>query len=96
MPANQTGNCVFVGYDQNGVPKYCSMRGCNPNRPFKQDRIHSDKSCPFHIPGSDNSKLVYVCEFTIGAMSHATLSKLNELNWRADHRISNGGAKKES
>ncbi|MGC6589857.1 DUF3991 domain-containing protein, partial [Paenibacillus sp. Dod16] len=85
---SKTGNCVFIGHDPDGIPKYCSMRGSNPNRPFKQDRIHSDKSYPFHIPGSDNSKRVYVFESPIDAMSHATITKLNGLDWRADHRIS--------
>ncbi|MDN8588116.1 DUF3991 and TOPRIM domain-containing protein [Paenibacillus sp. 11B] len=87
---NKTGNCVFVGYNQDGIPKYCSMRGCNPNRSFKQDRIHSDKSSPFHISGNDNSTRVYVFESPIDAISHATLYKLNALDWRADHRISLG------
>lgn len=87
---SKTGNCVFIGYDPDGIPKYCSMRGCNPNRPFKQDRIHSDKSYPFLIPGSNNCKRVYVFESPIDAMSHATLTKLNGLDWRTDHRISLG------
>ncbi|WP_375373881.1 DUF3991 domain-containing protein [Paenibacillus sp. S150] len=59
---DKTGNCVFVAYDQDGSIKYCSMRGSTPERPFKQDRKHSDKSYPFHIPGNDNSQRVYVCE----------------------------------
>lgn len=87
---SKTGNCVFVGYDQDEIPKYCSMRGCDPNRPFKQDRIYSDKSFPFHISGSNNSTRVYVFESPIDAMSHATLTKLNGLDWQADHRISLG------
>lgn len=85
---DKTGNCVFVGYDQNGTPKYCSMRGTRPERSFKQDRPYSDKSYPFHILGS--SKKVYVCESPIDAMSHATLSKLAGQDWKADHRISVG------
>ncbi|MBW4079964.1 DUF3991 domain-containing protein [Paenibacillus sp. S150] len=87
---SKTGNCVFVGYDQDGVPKYCSMRGCNPNRPFKQDREYSNKSYPFHISPRHISQRIYVCESPIDAMSHATLTKLNGLDWRADHRISLG------
>lgn len=49
---DKTGNCVFIGYDQDGTAKYCSLRGCSPERPFKQDREYSDKSYPFHIAGS--------------------------------------------
>ncbi|MBU8711121.1 DUF3991 and toprim domain-containing protein [Brevibacillus parabrevis] len=85
---DKTGNCVFVAYDKNGVAKYCSLRGTRPERPFKQDREHSDKSYPFHIIGS--SQKVYVCESPIDAMSHATLAKLKGLDWKNDHRISLG------
>ncbi|WP_209443605.1 DUF3991 and TOPRIM domain-containing protein [Paenibacillus camerounensis] len=85
---NKTGNCVFVGYDENQNPRYCSLRGCSPERPFKQDREYSDKSYPFHIAGT--SQLIYVCESPIDAMSHATLVKLAGRDWRDDHRISLG------
>ncbi|GIP20845.1 DUF3991 and TOPRIM domain-containing protein [Paenibacillus sp. J22TS3] len=85
---DKTGNCVFVAYDKNGVAKYCSLRGTRPERPFKQDREHSDKSYPFHIIGS--SQKVYVCESPIDGMSHATLAKLKGLDWKNDHRISLG------
>lgn len=85
---DKTGNCVFVAYDKNGVAKYCSLRGTRPERPFKQDREHSDKSYPFHIVGISHK--VYVCESPIDAMSHATLTKWNGLNWKADHRLSLG------
>ncbi|BFH65174.1 DUF3991 domain-containing protein [Paenibacillus azoreducens] len=87
---DKTGNCIFVAYDQDGIAKYCSMRGSTPERPFKQDREHSDKSYPFHIPGNGNGQRVYVCESPIDAMSHATLSKLSGLDWQTDHRISLG------
>ncbi|WP_141499711.1 DUF3991 domain-containing protein [Paenibacillus luteus] len=85
-----TGNCVFVGYDQDETPKYCSMRGTNPERMFKQDREFSDKSYPFYISTNSSNKRVYVFESPIDAMSHATLTKLDGLDWRADHRISLG------
>lgn len=85
---DKTGNCVFVGYDQKGSAKYCSLRGTWPERPFKQDCPFSDKSFPFHLVGT--SRKVYVCESPIDAMSHATLTKLNKLDWRVDHRISLG------
>ncbi|MFB5678095.1 DUF3991 domain-containing protein [Paenibacillus terreus] len=85
---DKTGNCVFVGYDQERSAKYCSLRGTWPERPFKQDLPYSDKSYPFHIYGT--SRKVYVCESPIDAMSHATLSKLDGRDWNEDHRISLG------
>lgn len=85
---DKTGNCIFVAYDHDGTAKYCSMRGSTPERHFKQDMENSDKSYPFHIPC--NGRRVYVCESSIDAMSHATLSKLSGLDWQTDHRISLG------
>lgn len=84
----KTGNCVFIGYGQEGKAKYCSLRGTRPGYPFKQDCPYSDKSYPFHIVGT--GRKVYVCESPIDTMSHASLAKLNGLDWRSDHRISLG------
>ncbi|MFS0723677.1 DUF3991 domain-containing protein [Paenibacillus sp. 1P07SE] len=85
---DKTYNCVFVGYDQAGTAKYCSLRGSNPKYPFKQDRTFSDKSYPFHITGSSQS--AYVFESPTDAMSHASLTKLSNQDWKQDHRISLG------
>ncbi|MDF2923887.1 MAG: hypothetical protein K0R57_2801 [Paenibacillaceae bacterium] len=85
---DRTGNCVFVGYDELGTAKYCSLRGTRPERSFKQDCEYSDKSYPFHIAGS--SQRVYVCESPIDAMSQASLLKLKGQDWTADHYISLG------
>lgn len=87
---DKTGNCVFVGYDQEGTARYCSVRGTTPNKPFKQDREHSDKSYPFHLTGNSNSKRVYVCESPIDAMSRATIAKLRGQDWKSAHYISLG------
>jgi len=85
---DNTGNCVFVGYGEKKIAKYCSLRGCSLDRPFKQDREYSDKSYPFHIEGT--SQTVYVCESPIDAMSRASITKLNGHDWIADHYISLG------
>lgn len=86
----KTGNCVFVGYDRGGTARYCSMRGSTPNKPFKQDQEHSDKSYPFHLCGYPGSNRVYVCESPIDAMSRATIAKIRDQNWRSEHYISLG------
>lgn len=87
---DKTGNCVFVGYDQEGVARYCSMRGTTLNKPFKQDQEYSDKSYPFHLAGYPDSKRVYVCESPIDAASRATIEKIRGQDWRAAHYISLG------
>jgi hypothetical protein len=84
----QYGNCVFVGYDESGIPKYCSMRGTYTDKAFKMDAVNSDKSYPFVIGGK--SDMVFVCESPIDAMSHATFAKLYGHDWRQDNRISLG------
>ncbi|HEX9060013.1 MAG TPA: DUF3991 and TOPRIM domain-containing protein [Clostridia bacterium] len=82
------GNCVFVGYDETGTAKYCSMRGTYGDKPFKMDAVNSDKSYPFAIEGKGN--ILFVCESPIDAMSHATLAGMYKKDWKDDHRISLG------
>ncbi|MDR1321601.1 MAG: DUF3991 and toprim domain-containing protein, partial [Gracilibacteraceae bacterium] len=82
------GNCVFVGYDENKVPRYCAKRGTSLERPYKGDADHSDKTYPFSLEGSSNR--LYVLESPIDLMSHATLSQMRGIDYRRDHRISLG------
>lgn len=83
------GNCVFVSYDNEGKARYCTLRGTYQNKSFRMDIENSDKSYPFHISGTSNK--VYVFESPIDAMSHTTLTKLYNDDWKKDHRISLGG-----
>ncbi len=83
------GNAVFVGYDRDGTPKYCSMRSTYQNSSFKADADNSDKSYPFFCEGK--SDLAIITEAPIDLMSHATLClMLGKTNWRQDHRLSMG------
>lgn len=81
-------NCAFVGYDSQGIPQYCALRGVSAESNFRQDIKHSDKTYGFFMEGT--SRRVYEFESPIDAMSHATLYKLRGYNWRQDHRISEG------
>ena len=81
-------NCAFVGFDEHGEAKYCALRSHSTNYSFRQDVTGSDKSYGFVMGGT--SKRVYTFEAPIDAMSHATLFKLNGLDWREDHRVSEG------
>lgn len=87
---DQTANCVFVGYDQEGIARYCSMRGTHSKKIFKQDSENSDKSYPFHLSRCFNSERVYVCESPVDAMSRATIAKIHNENWEDAHYISLG------
>ena len=82
------GNCVFVGYDEKKVPRYCSKRGTSPERPYKGDQDNSDKGYPFSMEGTSNR--LYVLEAPIDVMSHASLFKLKGIDYAKDHRISLG------
>ena len=85
-------NCVFTGFDGEGVPRYASMRGAyiiDGKKPYRKDIDGSDKSYGFCMNGS--SDLVYTFESPIDGMSHAAIFKQNGLDWRRDFRLSLGG-----
>ena len=79
------GNCVFVGYDAEGTPRYCSMRAARENSSFKMDATGSDKSYPFFHEGT--SDLLIVTEAPIDLMSHASIAAdFYGRDWTEDHR----------
>ena len=83
-------NCAFIGYDENNVAKYCSLRGLSENSHFRKDIDGSDKSYGFTFQGTSNN--LYVFESPIDLLSHMTLFKLdNKIDWKQDNRISCGG-----
>ena len=82
------GNCVFIGYDTDGTPKYCAMRSSSEKSSFKMDAVNSDKSYPFYHEGTSDT--VIVSESPIDLMSHATLAKMHGQDWKRDYRISLG------
>ena len=85
---NSYTNCAFVGFDENGEAKYCALRSHSKGYNFRQDVTGSDKSYGFTMTGTSNR--VYSFEAPIDAMSHATLFKLNGLDFKEDHRVSEG------
>ena len=65
-------NCVFVGKDENGVPRSAFQRGCQGS--FRGDVAGSQKQYGFLIPAeSENCDTVEIYEAPIDAMSGATL-----------------------
>lgn len=81
-------NCAFVGFDENSKPRYCALRAPSADSSFRQDVEHSDKTYGFCMEGRSNR--VYEFEAPIDAMSHATLCKLNGIDWQEDHRVAEG------
>jgi len=95
--AKDSHNCVFVGKDNKGTPRYMTMRGTGDNK-FVQDIENSDKSFGFSIPvreeRRDKAKTLFVFESPIDAMSKASLDKQHPEKghyWDCVHRLSLGG-----
>ena len=70
-------NCVFVGRDSTGQPKFASKRGTydKDGVSFKQDVLGSDKSVAFPIPCDSAIPWVLVFEAPIDMMSFCTLHR---------------------
>lgn len=68
-------NCVFVGRDGSGQPKFASKRGTydRDGVSFKRDVLGSDKSVAFPIPCDPSLPWVLVFEAPIDLMSFCTL-----------------------
>ncbi len=86
------GNCCFVGYDNSGVPRYCTKRGTNPFQQFRGEVAESDKSYSFKMMGSNSQGAkLYIFEAPIDAMSHAALNDIVGRDWKRDTRLAMGG-----
>ena len=70
-------NCVFVGRDGEGVPRFASKRGTydKAGASFKRDVLGSDKSVAFPIPCDPAIPWVVVFEAPIDLMSFCTLHR---------------------
>lgn len=68
-------NCVFVGRDGNGQPRFASKRGtCDQGGSgFKRDVLGSDKKIGFRLPCDPEIEEVAVFEAPIDLMSFCTL-----------------------
>ena len=84
-------NCVFVGKDENGVPRSAFQRGCQGS--FRGDVAGSQKQYGFLIPAeSENCDTVEIYEAPIDAMSGATLRQYkHDAPWRSVHYLALGG-----
>ena len=68
-------NCVFVGRDADGVPKYAALRGTYTyGKQFKAEFTGSDKRFGFCIEPAQESGTVAVFEAAIDAMAEMTLA----------------------
>lgn len=77
-------NVVFVGTDENGIPKYAHCRGTEGK--FRMDVTGSDKSYGFCHRGNGNE--LYVFEAPIDLLSHIALYPVK---WEEHSYLSLGG-----
>ncbi len=82
-------NCAFVSFSEKREEKACSLRSIAVGSKFRQEYVNSDKSYAFAMQGK--SERLFVFESPIDAISHATLRKLNGIDYTKDSRISVGG-----
>ena len=67
-------NCVFLGKDAQGKPKYAALRGIyDYGKPFKREAPGSQKQYGFCIPPMQPGTTVAVFEAAIDAMAEMTL-----------------------
>ena len=80
-------NAVFVGRDENGVPRYAFLRGTYPKgKPFRMEQAGSDKRYGFCARPAVPSQRVAVYEAAIDLLAHWTLEGMQD-----KHRLSLGG-----
>ncbi len=82
-------NCVFVGFDENGKPRYASTRATNGKSDDKREASGSDKRYSFRI--MHPSDTLHVFEGAIDLLSYMTLTKMIDGNWTREAMVSLGG-----
>ena len=86
-------NAIFVGYDENGVPKHAHKRGLyTEGKGFKGNIDSSDPCYSFHYIG--NSDRIYVFEAPIDLFSFLTLHKSSD--WKKHSYIALCGLSEQS
>ena len=82
-------NCVFVGFDENGKPRYASIRATDGKSDEKREAPGSNKQYSFRI--MHPSDTLHVFEGAIDLLSYMTLTKLTDGKWTRDAMVSLGG-----
>lgn len=84
-------NCLFLGLDSNGVPRYGTFRSTRTD--FKRELFGSDKRFSFRLASND-AKTVHVFESPIDLLSFVTLEIRKRRDWKVDDNLSLGGVYK--
>ncbi|OIA99348.1 topoisomerase [Paenibacillus sp. LC231] len=83
-------NAVFVGFDEQGVPRYAAIRGTTSTR-YMGEVPGSDKRYAFSLPAAENSAELHLFESAIDLLSYCTLMSIRGEDWRQVHLLSLAG-----
>lgn len=72
---------VFIGSDENDIPRYAGIRSTNKGTRYVGDTAGSDKQYTFRLVGSD-SKTVHFFEGSVDLLSYATLLEMQGKDWK--------------
>lgn len=70
-------NCVFVGYDEDHIPKFAECRSSAGNVKFRHNVSGSNKEYSFNIRARRECNRVFIFESPIDLLSHANLNCMN-------------------
>lgn len=82
-------NVIFVGYDEEKIPRYASFRSTGSQR-ILGDAAGSDKRFSFQIIKKEN-RTVHVFESAIDLLSYATIIKRDGGDWKKESMMSLAG-----
>lgn len=83
-------NAVFLGKDENGIPKYAALRGIRGSS-FKNDSADSDKRYSFRLLADKPSTSVHLFEASIDLLSYATYLKCEGKDYKSENLLSLSG-----
>ena len=87
-------NVVFVGHDEQGKPRFASLRGTQGDCSFRGDCSGSDKRYGFNTVAAVPSDRLYIFKSPIDLMSHASLANAitgDKTAWEHHNRLSLAG-----
>lgn len=82
-------NCIFVGRNEAGEPKYGAVRSTVSS--FKRELDGSDKRYSFRITPAKETNAVHLFESAIDLLSCITLDIMEHREWATDDYLSLGG-----
>lgn len=84
-------NCVFVGFDTQGVPRYAMLRSSDPASTFLREVEGSDKAYSFNLPPQERSQTLHLFESAIDCLSFVELQRMDSADWKPDNYLSLSG-----